>query len=137
EGEGIAQAEGVDELVDAGGSPHERVVGRDQVPDTSVVARRGALVEGADVDAELLAQEVGEGLRDTVGGHALGERLKVVSGIDVEHAVEAEVDRAGVVAGAAQSVQVEDGSFAGEHRLSGNGGVDGEPTDLVVHAGGP
>ena len=67
ERERVAQAEGVDELVDAGGRPHERVVGRDQVPDRGVVARRDAPVECADVDAELLAQEVGEGLRDPVG----------------------------------------------------------------------
>ena len=134
----VAQAEGVDELIDAGGRPHERVVGRDQVPDRGVVARRDAAVERADVDAELLAQEVGEGLRDPVGVPPLGEGLHVVAGVGVEHAVEAEVDRAAVVVGGrAQVVPVEDRGFVREDRLLRVGVVDGEPAELVVLAGRP
>ena len=67
EGERIAQAEVVDELVDAGGRPHERVVGRDEMPDRCVVSCRDAAIESGYVDAELLAQEVGKGLGDPVG----------------------------------------------------------------------
>ena len=40
ERERVAQAECVDELVNAGGGPDERVVGRNQMPDRRVVPRR-------------------------------------------------------------------------------------------------
>ena len=95
-------------------------------------------VERGDVDAELLAQEVGEGLRDPVGVPSLGEGLHVVAGVGVEHAVEAEVDRAAVVVGGrAQVVPVEDRGLVREDRLLRVGVVDGEPAELVVLAGGP
>ena len=117
---------------------HERVVGRDQVADRGVVAGRQAAVERGDVDPELLAQEVREGLRDPVRVPAQGERLHVVPGVGVEHAVQAEVDRpAVVVGGGAQVVPVEDGGLVGEDRLRGVRVVDGEPAELVVRAGGP
>jgi hypothetical protein len=134
----VAQAEGVDELVDTGGRPHERVAGRDQVPDSGVVACRDARVERADVDAELLAQEVGEGLRGPVSLPPLGESLQVVAGVGIEHAVEAEVDRAPVVVGGrAQVVPVEDRGLVLENRAGRVGVVQGEPAELVVLARRP
>ena len=57
ERERVAQAEHVNQLVDAGGGADERIVGGNQVSDGDVVAGGDAAVELRDVDAQLLAQQ--------------------------------------------------------------------------------
>ena len=110
EGEGVAQAEGPDGAVVAGGLVEERVVGGDRA---------------VRVDAQDLAEEVGQRL----GVGAVG----VLADGDVELAVGAEVQGAAVVVGgAAEVVEVEEDGLAAGH---GHVAVGGEAADAVVDGG--
>src|SRR5262249_53120034 len=122
----VAEAEDVDELVDPGGDPHERVVARDEVPYGGVVPSGHAAVELGHVDANQLAQEAGQRLRDTVSGAPGAECLQVVSGGSIELAIGTEVNGTAVVVAGGERVEVEDGSLVREGRSLGIGVVDGE-----------